>query len=121
MSNFCNKKFVVSASEYFNSFDKNKSVSNSETDPKAMLKKFINSFFDFRPAPSAILTGTEIYALRSCEIIPNFSSFGKRVVTEYISFTNSKLKFHAFKFLCGFSVMIRFYIKINISNYSSHI
>ena len=35
----------------------NKSVSNSVNDPRAMCKKWINSFPDFLAAPSAILTG----------------------------------------------------------------
>jgi len=42
-----------------------------------MDKKWLNSLFEFLPAPSAIFDGTETAALFNCDISPNFSSDGK--------------------------------------------
>ncbi len=85
------------------------SVSSSVIEPKAICKNWINSLLLFLAAPSAIFIGKETAALRICETSPNFSSEGNLSVTDYISFTNSKLLIHAFKFLCGF-MLFSFYI-----------
>ena len=55
-------------------------VSNSNAEPNAISKKWINSISDFREAPSAILDDIEITARCICPAKPYFSSFGKFAV-----------------------------------------
>src|ERR1700694_5150282 len=101
-SNLFNNRSAVSESTNFNSFESRISVSNSLTDPKAMLKKYKNSFGDFLPAPSAMFDGIEMAALLICDVIPNHSLRGNFSVAKYTSRTKSKLYFQASNFLCGF-------------------
>jgi hypothetical protein len=101
MSNLFNEEWAVCSCKYFNSLERRIKVSNSAIEPNDILKKLINSFCDFLPAPSAILEAIETEHLLNCDIIPNFSSVGKELVTEYISLTNSKLNFHALSCLFG--------------------
>ncbi len=99
------------------------SVSNSVIEPSEMFKKWINSLGPFLAAPSAIFTGMDTAARLICDIKPNRSSDGKEFVTEYISFTNSKLFIHAFNFLCGFifSLFSKVLKAPNISSQTFHI
>ena len=120
-SSFINNSSVSSALINFKSLDNRSSVSTSLTEPNAILRKCINSFFDFLPAPSAIFVGIETEALRSCEVNPNFSDDGNASVASYISFTNSKLSFHASSYLCGFSDMTNYFIKGSYSSYCLHL
>jgi hypothetical protein len=53
------------------------SVSSSLAEPCAFDKKYVNSFDEFRAAPSAMLAGIETAALRIWEVKPNLSSLGK--------------------------------------------
>lgn len=98
-SNLSNIKSVVAESMNCKFFDSKISVSNSLTEPRVILKKFKNSFCDLRPAPSAMLAGTDMAARLSCEVSPNVSLRGKLLVIIYISLTRLKLYFQAFKFL----------------------
>lgn len=77
-------------------------VSGSLAEPAATYRNCTNSLFDLRAAPSAMLTGIETAALLIWEIIPNFSSAGKPLVTKYASLAKSKLFCHTSNFLCGF-------------------
>src|SRR6478735_657968 len=103
MFNLINNSSVISGLINFKSLASNRSVSISLSEPKAILKKFINSFFDFLPAPSAILVGIETAALLNCETNPNFSDAGKYSVLRYISLANSKLNNQASSLLWGLS------------------
>jgi len=75
---FCSRSEQVCSLRYLSSLERSNKVSNSANDPNAMLRKFINSFEDFRPAPSAILQGKETAALLIWDVNLNFSSDGKR-------------------------------------------
>jgi hypothetical protein len=103
---------------YDNSFDNSNNVSNSDTEPSAMLRKLTNSLSDFLAAPSAIFTGTDTAALLSYDVRPNFSSDGNKSVTVYTSFTKSKLYFQASKFLCGLFTMGD--VSVKIKKHSIH-
>ena len=67
-----------------------------------MCRKWMNSFFSFLDAPSAMFTGTDTAALRICDVKPKRSSLGNSLVTLYKTFTSSKLFIQEFRFLCGF-------------------
>ena len=56
------------------------SVSNSESDPLATLRKYKSSFDPLRAAPSAILAGTDTAARRSWLVKPYCSLLGKASV-----------------------------------------
>lgn len=84
------------------SLDKSNKVFNSLADPKEMYKNCSNSLSDRLAEPSAIFTGTEVQALRICELNPNLSSIGNFEVKAYNFLTKAKLLFHASKFWCGF-------------------
>lgn len=113
ISNFSISKIDSSLEMNSSSEPSKMSVSNSVRDPKEMCKKCINSFFPFRAAPSAMLTGIDTDALLICETSPNFSSAGKSLVTRYISFTNSKLFIQQFNCLWGF-IANKIWIKVRI-------
>ena len=68
MSSFFNRSKQASSLRYLSSLERSNKVSNSAKDPSAMLRKFINSFKDLRPAPSAILHGNETAALLICDM-----------------------------------------------------
>lgn len=94
-------------------FAKSNKVSNSLADPSAMYRNCCSSLSDLLAAPSAILTGIEVHALRICDVNPNLSSDGKVEVSTYNLLTSSKLCFHTSKFWCGFmSDVFRFSLKL---------
>lgn len=98
------------------SSESNKSVSSSLADPNAMYKNCCSSLSDRRAAPSAILTGMEVQALRICDVNPNFSSDGNFEVSTYIFLTIAKLCFQTSRFWCGF--IGAFLIEFTIFNHT---
>ena len=57
-------------------------VSSSKTEPRLNDKKCLNSLFNFFPAPSAVLEGTDTATLLIWLVRPYFSSGGKHLVME---------------------------------------
>ena len=100
-----NKFLAISSLQKLNSRDNSISLSNSLSGPSAIHKSCRNSFCVFCALPSAIFTGIEIAALRICDTIPNFSSYGNKAVASYASFTKAKPDFHASGFLCGVHII----------------
>ena len=80
ISNLFNSNAAAACTINERLFDNKINVSNSVKDPKAILRKWRNSFCDFRPAPSAMLAGIEIADRRICDTSPNFSLCGKEFV-----------------------------------------
>jgi len=65
---------------YSRSFDRINKYSNSDAEPKAIIRNLLKSGSDFLPHPSAIFEGIETAALRSWLVIPNTSSRGDEEV-----------------------------------------
>src|SRR5262245_34472777 len=117
---FCSRAEQTSSLRYLSSLERSNKVSSSANEPNAMLRKFMNSFADLRPAPSAMFEGKDTAALLICDVNPNLSSDGKVAVAEYTSVTNSKLNFHASSVLCGLS-FIKNKVLTKIKVYVSHL
>jgi len=115
-----NKRSHSSGSVNPSSLESNSRVSSSLAEPKAIYRNCKSSLSDRLAEPSAIFTGTEVAALRICEVRPNFSVVGNEAVNAYSFLTSKKLLFQTSRFWCGFMLFVDkpFNFIFNIENHS---
>lgn len=80
--------FDLSGPMYCKSFASISCASSSPHDPLAITRNLHSSFLEFLNNPSDIFDTIEIAHLLICEVRLYFSSFGKALVTLYISSVN---------------------------------